>query len=310
MGTFLFSHPLCLEHRVAPIMPEQPARLEVVLAALETPAFSGLYRRQASLVSTEDLLLAHSRSYVEKVMSLIPDAGFWALDDETIVSPQSGEAARAAAGCVVGAVGAVLRGEAQNAFCAVRPPGHHAGPNYSGGFCLFNNVAIGALTARSSFGVKRIAIVDFDAHHGNGTQDIFWNDPDVFFASIHQQSLMPNSGTENERGAFDNVLNMPLPEGAGGESFRDAISGRLLPRLIKFKPEIIFVSAGFDTHKDDPLSGLNLVEDDYHWLSEVLLEAAGSLCNDRLVAVLEGGYNLDVLGACVAAFIKPMLTEE
>ncbi|MDD3287742.1 MAG: histone deacetylase family protein [Alphaproteobacteria bacterium] len=307
MKTILFSHPVCLEHHVAPGFPEQPDRLQTILETLKSPAFSNLEHRQASRIAIDDLLLVHSRDYVDKVMSLIPASGFWALDCDTIVSPRSGEAAMYAAGSIVDAVDATIKGEANNSFCAIRPPGHHAGPDYSGGFCIFNNIAIGALVAQKRHGLKRIAVVDFDVHHGNGTQDIFQNDPGLFYSSTHQFSLMPHSGAENERGVFNNVLNMPLPDKADGALLRQAISEKLLPRLREFKPEILLVSAGFDAHRDDPLSNMNMVEDDYEWLSRTLLKLSGDLCNNRLIATLEGGYNLKALGACVSAFIKPML---
>ena len=310
MTTMLFSHPLCAAHKVPAHLPEHAARLAAIFRALDAPSFARLERRQPAPATLEDIALAHSPAHIEKVMALIPTEGYWALDDDTIVSPQSGEAALAAAGCVLAAVEAVMGGAARNAFCAVRPPGHHAGREIVGGFCLFNNLAIGALAAQARFGVKRVAIVDFDVHHGNGTQDIFWNNPDVFFASLHQQGIFPGSGAASETGVCDNVLNLPLPSGATGTLLRGVFAERVLPRLAAFKPELIMVSAGFDGHRDDPLAGWQLAEEDDGWLATALVKAAQDSCSGRLVAILEGGYNLEALGASVAAFMKPMLDED
>lgn len=292
-------------------MPEQSARLDSIQQTLDGSDFTKLVRREASRVTREDLERAHRSAYIDKVMSLIPDAGFWALDDDTIVSPQSGEAALYAAGCVVDAVDAVMTGAATNAFCAVRPPGHHAGIESSAGFCIFNNVAVGALVAQARYAVKRVAIVDIDVHHGNGTQEIVWNNPDIFFASLHQQSLFPlDSGMANENGAFNNVLNVPLPAHTDSLSYRRHLSELVLPRLEAFQPDLLLVSAGFDGHHEDPLGGFDLKSDDYTWISSVLLDVAHRLCQDRFIAVLEGGYDLNALAASAAAFMKSMMEVE
>jgi len=205
-------------------------------------------------------------------------------------------------------VDAVLAGQVRNAFCAVRPPGHHAEPDQAMGFCLFNNVAIGALHARTAHSLRRIAVVDFDVHHGNGTQAAFWTDPDLFFASTHQAPLYPGTGAAHEAGVAGNVLNLPLPAGSDGIRLRRAVEQRLLPALAAFRPELILVSAGFDAHADDPLAGLELVEDDYAWITERLVAAADTLCGGRLVSTLEGGYDLAALGRSVAAHVRALMT--
>src|SRR3546814_549995 len=205
------------------------------------------------------------------------------------------------------AVDAVMAGEADNAFCAVRPPGHHAEPDRAMGFCLFNNVAVGALHARAVHGLNRIAVVDFDVHHGNGTQAAFWSDPDLFYASTHQSPLYPGTGSARERGVNANIVNVPLPTAAGSQQFRQAMRDFVVPALTSFQPEVLFVSAGFDAHGEDPLAGLDFTEDDYAWATGELLALARSACGGRLVSVLEGGYNPSALGRSVAAHVRALL---
>ncbi len=308
MTTLLYSHPACLEHDPGPMHPERPARLEAVLAALEAPAFADLQRREAPPATPEQLARVHPEAYVEAVFDAIPEAGHAGLDADTVVSPGSGEAARRAAGGLCAATDAVMAGEAANAFCAVRPPGHHAEPARAMGFCLFNNVAVGALQARAAHGLERIAVVDFDVHHGNGTQAMFWDDARLFFASTHQMPLYPGSGSVSERGASGNIVNLPLATGAGSEEFRDAMNRTVLPALRRFEPEFVLISAGFDAHADDPLAGLRFHEDDYAWATMEILALARDLCHGRVVSTLEGGYDLRALGASAAAHVGALMS--
>ena len=296
-----------MEHDSGPDHPETAARLEVVLKALEGREFSGLVRKDAPLASRAELATVHTAAHIDHVFASIPDQGWWNLDPDTVVSPASGRAALRAAGAVGAAVDAVIGGQAQNAFCAVRPGGHHAPRDRTGGFCLFNTIAIGARRARDRHGLSRIAIVDIDLHHGDGTQEIFWDDPAVLFASLHQWPFDPGTGAAAERGAFGNILNMPLPAGAGGRDFRSVVTTDLLPRLRGFCPELILVSAGFDAHRADPFGDLRLESDDYYWAAAQLLTVAKQCCEGRLVAVLEGGYDLSALAASSAVFVRALL---
>ncbi|RMD63087.1 MAG: histone deacetylase family protein, partial [Alphaproteobacteria bacterium] len=283
-------------------------RLDAVLKALDGPDFAALERRQAPCATRAQLALVHPESYIDAVLATIPEAGYAALDMDTTVSPGSGEAALRAAGAVIAAVDAVFDGTADTAFCAVRPPGHHAEPRRAMGFCLFNNVAVAALHARTVHGARRVAVVDFDVHHGNGTQAAFWDDADLFYASTHQMPLYPGTGSAEERGAHDNIVNVPLPPGAGGPEFRRAMSDLVLPRLRTFVPDLILVSAGFDAHADDPLAGLQLHEDDYVWVTTEILAVARQSCAGRVVSALEGGYDLGALGRSAAAHVRALMS--
>jgi acetoin utilization deacetylase AcuC-like enzyme len=224
------------------------------------------------------------------------------------MSPQSGEAALRAAGAVAAAVDAVIAGEADNAFCAVRPPGHHAEPNRAMGFCLFNNVAVGALRARQVHGLARVAVIDFDVHHGNGTQACFWDDGSLFYGSTHQYPLYPGTGSSGETGAAGNIVNVPLPPMSGSQAFRLGMTRTLLPALDAFAPEMVLISAGFDAHRSDPLAQLLLEESDYTWATEQLLEIAGRYAGGRVVSTLEGGYDLVALGASAAAHVRVLMS--
>ncbi len=305
MTTALFTHAACIAHDPGPQHPESPARLKAVLAALNTPVFSGLARRDAPLATEEQIARVHPPELIHALLGALPERGYAQLDGDTILSPGSGEAALRAAGALCAAVDAVMSGEVRNAFCAVRPPGHHAEPNQPMGFCLFNNVAIGALHARAAHGLTRIAVVDFDVHHGNGTQAAFENDADLFFASSHQSPLYPGTGRESETGV-GNIFNAPLPPGADGRHFRKVWSERLLPSLRDFNPEFVLISAGFDAHEDDPLANLALTEDDYAWITREILAVADECCSGRVVSTLEGGYDLDALARSVAAHMEEM----
>ncbi|MDP7393116.1 MAG: histone deacetylase family protein, partial [Alphaproteobacteria bacterium] len=249
----------------------------------------------------------HPAAYVEKVLEAIPSEGRIMLDGDTHVSPGSGEAARRAVGALCSAVDAVVGKETNNAFCAVRPPGHHAEQTIPMGFCLFNSVAAGAEHARQQHGMERAAVVDFDVHHGNGTQAMFWADAGLFFASTHQMPLYPGTGSASETGEYGNIVNAPLAPFSGSREFREAMSDRVLPALRSFEPDIIFISAGFDAHAADPLAQLNLVEADYAWVTSELLSVADEVCNGRVVSTLEGGYNLDALANSVTTHVDVLI---
>jgi acetoin utilization deacetylase AcuC-like enzyme len=306
MTTFLFTHPSAQQHDTGPGHPEHAGRIAAVLAALDGPAFAALHRREAPPAAREALHLVHHAAYVEDLLAAVPSEGLARIDADTVLSPASGEAALHGAGAVVAAVDAVLGGDAANAFCAVRPPGHHAEPGRGMGFCLFNNVAIGAAHARAAHGLDRVAIVDFDVHHGNGTQAAFAAEPSVLFASTHEYPLYPGTGAADERGV-GNIFNAPLAPRSGSAEFRAAMQGVILPALREFAPELILISAGFDAHRDDPLATLRFETADYAWVTGVLGDIAAAFCAGRMVATLEGGYDLDALGACVAAHVGALM---
>jgi acetoin utilization deacetylase AcuC-like enzyme len=306
MTTLFYTHLACLEHDPGPHHPESPARLRAVLAALSGPDFGGLERREAAEAAIDDLLRLHPRAHVERILAAVPATGHAALDADTVLSPASGRAALRAAGAVVAAVDAVVAGEADNAFCAVRPPGHHAEPNRAMGFCLFNNAAIGALRARQTHGLERVAVVDFDVHHGNGTQAAFEADNSLFYASTHQYPLYPGTGAASETGV-GNIVNVPLRPMSGSGPFRRAFEERVLPALDAFRPQLVIVSAGFDAHRSDPLAQLMLDEGDYAWVTEKLVGLARRHARGRLVSTLEGGYDLAALGASAAAHLRVLM---
>ncbi len=307
MTTILFTHDACHRHDPGAMHPESPARLEAVLAALEPPAFAGIERREAPPAAIDQVARVHDHAYVQHVLEAVPREGRVALDADTHMSPGSGEAALRAAGAACAAVDAVVTGEAKNAFCAVRPPGHHAEPSTAMGFCLFNNVAVAALHARAAHGCERIAVMDFDVHHGNGTQAMFWNDAGLFYASTHQSPLYPGTGRESERGSADNIVNVELAPQSGSSQFRAALEERILPAMRAFGPDLVLISAGFDAHARDPLASLNLVEDDFAWVTAALMELAESCCEGRLVSTLEGGYDLDALARSAAAHVRTLM---
>jgi acetoin utilization deacetylase AcuC-like enzyme len=306
MTTLLFTHNDCIDHDAGFSHPERPDRLRAALAALEDEAFSAVERRVAPRAESEQIERVHDAAYVSYILGSVPASGHYSLDPDTALSPGSGEAALRAAGAVCAAVDVVVGGEARNAFCAVRPPGHHAEAARAMGFCLFNNVAIGARHARAGLGLERVAVVDFDVHHGNGTQSAFERDGNFFFASSHQSPCYPGTGSEAETGV-GNIVNAELPPGSGSEAFRHAFAERILPALDGFAPKIILISAGFDAHASDPLAQLNLTEDDFAWATREILAVAGKHCDGRVVSTLEGGYDLDALGASVAAHVGALI---
>ncbi|HSK41801.1 MAG TPA: histone deacetylase family protein [Arenibaculum sp.] len=307
MNTSVFTHSACLQHDTGVGHPECPARLKAVLAALEGEAFHLLDRRQAPRASVEQLSRVHPVAYIEKLLAAVPKEGHAHVDGDTVLSPGSGEAALRAAGAVCAAVDAVCTGESRNAFCAVRPPGHHAERAEAMGFCLFNNIAVGTAHARAAHGLRRVAIVDFDVHHGNGTQDIFDAEAGVFFASTHQSPLYPGTGRPDEHGRYGNIVNATLPAMAGSAEFRHAVTTHILPALDRFAPDLLMISAGFDAHTRDPLAGLHLVDDDYAWVTRKLGEIARTHCGARIVSSLEGGYDLRALASSSAAHVRELM---
>ena len=308
MSTLMLTHSACIGHEPGKGHPESPNRLKSVLSTLEAETFNDLIRRVAPLGSIEQISRVHPRDHVEAVLDAIPTEGRRALDPDTIASPGSGDAALRAAGAACTAVDAVLTGAADNAFCAVRPPGHHAEQAKSMGFCLFNSIAVGAEHARAEHGLTRVAVVDFDVHHGNGTQAIFWDKADLFYASTHQYPFYPGSGGASERGASDNIVNAPLSQMSGSLQFQDAFSNAILPALRGFQPELIMISAGFDAHADDPLASLMLNDEDYRWVTNALMDAANDVCEGRIVSMLEGGYDLAALGRCAGIHVETLMS--
>ena len=307
MSTALFTDPACLNHVTPPGHPERVARLESVLAALDAPDFAALNRRQAPAADDVELLRCHPQRYVDRIRAAIPEGGSRQLDPDTHVSAGSWLAAAGGLGQVLGALDMVIAGEAQNAFAAIRPPGHHAERETPMGFCLFGNVAIAAKRALDHHGLARVAVVDFDVHHGNGTQDLLWDERRALFVSSHQMPLWPGTGAADERGAHDTVLNIPLPPGTGGTGFRAAWERDGLPRIDAFAPELILVSAGFDAHRDDPLAQLALNTADFEWVTHKLCDIADTHAGGRVVSALEGGYDLDALAHSTAAHVRVLM---
>jgi acetoin utilization deacetylase AcuC-like enzyme len=307
MTTALVSHPDCLTHVNPPGHPERVERLEAILEALAAPRFEGLLRVEAPLAGATEIGLAHPPAHYARLEAEVPRAGFAAIDADTFLSPGSLTAARRAAGALVRAVDMVMAGEARNAFCAVRPPGHHAESLTAMGFCLFGNAVIGARHALEAHALHRVAIVDFDVHHGNGTQDLVWSDQRIVFASTHQMPLYPGTGAAGERGAHGQVVNVPLPPGAGGAEFRAAMTGTVLPALEAHAPELVVISAGFDAHIDDPLANLEFSEEDFAWATAELCALADRHCRGRIVSTLEGGYDLSALASSVAAHVAVLM---
>ena len=306
--TLLISHPSFLEHDTGDYHPERPDRLRAVTAALADEEFEGLTRIIAPAATIEQLTRVHPPAYVDAILGIRPpDGELVHVDADTVMSAGSANAARHAAGAVVAAIDGVLGGQARTAFAAVRPPGHHATPDVPGGFCLFSNAAIGALHARVAHGIRRIALIDFDVHHGQGTQAVVETDPDLFYASSHQYPLYPGTGSPRERGIDGNVVNIPLPAGSGSAAFRTAWADRLLPALDTFAPELVIVSAGFDAHRRDPLAQLDVETEDFVWLTDELLAIARRHCRGRLVSVLEGGYDLAALAESVSAHVRSLM---
>ena len=308
MTTIVYTHEACLEHRPGSHHPESPERLRAVLRALRSPAFAALEWREAPLGTRAQVELIHNPAFIDEVADLAPAKGYATLDGgDTVMSPGSWEAVMRCVGAACAGVDDVMRGEARNVFCATRPCGHHAEPDRAMGFCIFNQAAIAAVHAFDTYGLKRVAVIDFDVHHGNGTQAAFFNRPELFYASSHQSPFYPGTGAASERGVSNNIVNVPLPRGCNSALFREKTADIILPALREFKPELIIISAGFDAHASDPLAELNLNDDDYRWVTQELVEIAAECCDGRIVSVLEGGYSLEALATSSAVHVQTLL---
>ncbi len=307
MATLLLTHPVFTLHAPPSGHPERPDRMRAIDKVLAHPLFAGLKRREAERAPADAILLVHPESHLRKIESNAPEPGdVVSLDPDTWMNEASMEAAYRAAGAGIAAVDAVLKGEVANAFCAVRPPGHHAETSRAMGFCLFSSIAIAAHHAIARHGLERIAVVDFDVHHGNGTQEIFWSNRDLFYGSTHQMPLFPGTGAARETGV-GNIWNAPLRAGDGTAQFREALEARIFPALIAHRPELILISAGFDAHRNDPLGGLELTEADFAWVTLKLMDIADRMSGGRVVSMLEGGYDLTGLSRSVAAHVQALL---
>ena len=307
MSTLLISHPACLQHLTPAGHPERPDRLRAIEQALEAEKFQSLARAPAPIADLETIALCHPMEYIEEVREASPREGLVHLDADTSMSPGTFEAALRAAGGAVLAVDEVLGKKTDNAFVATRPPGHHAETARPMGFCLFDNAAIAARYAQKRHGIARAAVIDFDVHHGNGSQEIFWGDRSVMYCSTHQMPLFPGTGAVIESGEHNTVVNAPLRPGDGGDQFRAALETRVLPRLRDFRPELVIISAGFDAHMRDPLANINLTENDFIWATQQIMDVADHCAEGRVVSLLEGGYDLRALGNSVAAHVTTLM---
>jgi acetoin utilization deacetylase AcuC-like enzyme len=306
MTTLFFTHESGLAHVTPPGHPERVERLAAIYAALRAPDFTGLGRRVAPMADEAEPARCHDPSYVAALRAALPGTGFAQIDGDTFMVAASWQAALRAIGGVEAAIDALLAGGARNAFVAMRPPGHHAERDRGMGFCLFSTVAIAARYALDRHGLARVAVLDFDVHHGNGTQDCLWDEGRALFISSHQMPLYPGSGHESETGALGQIVNLPLAPGSGGRQMRAAWEGALA-RAAAFRPDLILVSAGFDAHRDDPLANLNWTEADFAWITHAICDLADDCCAGRVVSSLEGGYDLSALAASVAAHVRVLM---
>lgn len=307
MTTLYLCHPAALDHQTPPGHPERADRIRVIERALEDERFSMLVREQAPVAEVESVALVHPRRYVDALIEAGPTSGFVQIDSDTVLSPGTIEAALRSAGGAVRAVEEVMQGLVRNAFVAMRPPGHHAEKQVPMGFCFFNNAAIAARYAQKRFGAERVAVIDWDVHHGNGTQDIFWDDESVLYCSTHEMPLYPGTGALGERGEHDTIVNAPLSAGDGSDVFREAMRTRVLPRIDAFAPDLVVISAGFDAHWRDPLGNIMLTEQDFAWATLELMDIAERRCKGRVVSLLEGGYDLEGLSRSVAAHVSALM---
>jgi acetoin utilization deacetylase AcuC-like enzyme len=306
LATLLIEDPLFLRHQVPAGHPERPERISAVTAALSDARFGGLTRKASSAAGLDRVLLAHDAGYVEDLEKALPEEGVVQIEADSYVSPESFNVALHAVGAACAAVDAVAGGEAGNAFVAARPPGHHAEGDRPMGFCLFNHAAIAARHAQRAHGIARVAILDWDVHHGNGTQAIVWDDPSILYASTHQMPLYPGTGAMSETGA-GNIFNAPLSAGDEGDEFAEALNERVFPAIRAFAPELIIISAGFDAHWRDPLASVNLREDDFGWATQAVMDLADRHCGGRVVSLLEGGYDLTGLADSVSAHVATLM---
>ena len=307
MTTLLVSHPASLDHLTPPGHPERPDRMRAVAQILGESRFDPLLREEAPEGSLDLVGLCHDARYIEELRHIAPEKGLIYLDGDTSMSPGTWEAVMRGVGGAVAATDAVMSGRADNAFVAMRPPGHHAEINKPMGFCFFDHAAIAARHAQRKYGIARAAVVDFDVHHGNGTQDIFWADPTMMYCSTHQMPLFPGTGASGERGEHDTIVNAPLAPNDGSARFRAAFDNLILPQLTKFAPELIVISAGFDAHRRDPLANINLDAKDFGWVTRKLMDLAGNRAGGRIVSVLEGGYDLQGMKESVAAHVTGLM---
>jgi acetoin utilization deacetylase AcuC-like enzyme len=308
MNTLIYTHAACFDHRPGPHHPESPERLEAVLAALKTPDFADVAWADAPMGTFDQVLMVHTPDYVDEVQQASPKQGYHMLDaGDTVMSPGSLEAVMRCVGAACAGVDDVMAKKVDNVFCATRPCGHHAESDHAMGFCVFNQAAIAALYAREAHGLKRVAVMDFDVHHGNGTQNSFYKDPDLFYGSCHQSPFYPGSGAFQETGVAGNIVNVPLHRGTGSAAFRAAMEQTMLPALRKFAPELLIISAGFDAHHLDPLGGLQFTDEDYHWITRELMKVADDSAQGRVVSVLEGGYSLEGLASGTAAHVRALM---
>jgi acetoin utilization deacetylase AcuC-like enzyme len=307
LSTLIYTHTDCLEHRPGPGHPESPARLEAVLKALQGARLDGVAWREAPLGTAEQVQLVHAPQYLRWVESLRPEDGYQALDaGDTVISPGSWNAVMRCVGAACAGVDDVIAGRAVNIFCATRPCGHHAEADRAMGFCVFNQAAIAAVHAQRTHGLQKVAVVDFDVHHGNGTQNTFYGDPALFYGSCHQSPFYPGTGARHENGVAGNIVNVPLPRGCGSAMFRERMAADLLPALRRFAPELLIISAGFDAHHKDPLGGLEFTDDDFHWITRELMDATAASSGGRVVSVLEGGYSLEGLASGCVAHVRAL----